>query len=163
MSAINDVKQKFFAMPQRDQMALGLLVIAVVLFGFYQLAWAPLVDKEKSLTSANASLRTSVANVQQLATEYKKLKGSGSATASSASLPRLIDSTARANQLKLGRVQPNSTGDVQVRFDDAVFDQVLTWLNELESKHGVTIKELNINPGKDTGLVNANVRLGGAA
>jgi general secretion pathway protein M len=59
----------------------------------------------------------------------------------------------------MSRFQPGSSGDVQVRLDNAAFDQVIRWLNDLESTQGVTTRELVIAQGSAAGLVNVSVRL----
>ena len=112
------------------------------------------------LTLQNKSAAESLHNVQALAEEYKTLKKSGAGqSGQKQNLTRLIDSTVKKNQLNMSRFQPSSSGDVQVRFENAVFNNIITWINELESEHGAVVKDLSITKGSASGLVNVSVRL----
>jgi general secretion pathway protein M len=145
----------------RDQAMLALLAAAVLLYVLYQLLWHPLAMANQHLLEKNATATRSLASIAQLAAQYRELQQSGAQNSAgqSESLTQLVDATVASNGLHMSRFQPGSSGDVQVRLDNASFDQVLRWLHELETKHGVTIRELGISPGAASGLVNISVRL----
>jgi general secretion pathway protein M len=145
----------------RDQAMLGVLAAALVVYMLYQMLWQPLAESNRNLARQNESVAKSVANLNQLAAQYRELqKTNGPAGAGQGeTLTQLVDQSVASNQLHMSRFQPGSSGDVQVRFDNASFDQVLRWLSELESKHAVTLREFSASPGSDTGLVNVSVRL----
>lgn len=145
----------------RDQAMLVVLAAALLLYLLYQMLWQPLATSNRNLERQNAAAAQSLANMNQLAAKYRELqKANGPANASEGeTLTALVDQSVAANQLHMSRFQPGSSGDVQVRFDNVSFDQVLRWLNELESKHGVTLREYGISPGSGPGLVNVSVRL----
>jgi general secretion pathway protein M len=145
----------------RDQAMLVLLAAALVLYMLYQTFWHPLAASNRNLAQQNESIAKSVANMSQLAAQYRELqKASGPGSGSQGeTLTQLVDETVASNQLHMSRFQPGSSGDVQVRFDNASFDQILRWLSELESKHGVTLREYGVSPGSGPGLVNVSVRL----
>ena len=145
----------------RDQAMLVLLAAALLLYMLYQMLWHPLAAANRNLERQNAAVAQSVANMNQLAAQFRELqKANGPAAASGGeTLTQLVDETVAANQLHMSRFQPGSSGDVQVRFDNASFDQILRWLHELENKHGVTLREFGVSPGSGPGLVNVSVRL----
>jgi general secretion pathway protein M len=145
----------------RDQAMLALLVAALLLYVLYQVLWQPLASSNRRLVSQNTAATQSLANMNQLAAKYRELQlGNAKNNASGGeSLTQLVDETVASNNLHMSRFQPGSSGDVQVRLDNANFDQVLRWLHELENKHSVTIRELGISPGSGSGLVNISVRL----
>lgn len=152
---------RFRQLGLRDQAMLMVLAAALALYMLYQLLWHPLAKANDNLAQQNAGLLRSLANVSQLAAQYNELKKLNAQNngAQGSSLTQLVDDTVAANQLHMSRFQPGSTGDVQVRFDNASFDQVMRWLNELESKDGVVLREFGISPGSGAGLVNVSVRL----
>lgn len=145
----------------RDQAMLVLLAAAMLLYVLYQMLWHPLAAANSSLAAQNAAVAKSLASVNQLAAQYRELQKSSAQDNSGQgeTLTQLVDQTVAGNQLHMSRFQPGSSGDVQVRLDNASFDQVLRWLGELESKHGVTLREFGIAPGSGPGLVNVSVRL----
>ena len=145
----------------RDQSMLALLAAAVLLYVLYQMLWRPLAVANEHLQQQNAGATKSLANITQLAAQYRELQQGDAQNNPSAgeTLTQLVDTTVASNGLHMSRFQPGSSGDVQVRLDNAGFDQVLRWLHELETKHSVTIRELGISPGSASGLVNISVRL----
>jgi general secretion pathway protein M len=145
----------------RDQAMLVVLAAALLLYMLYQVFWHPLATANRNLAQQNAAVANSLATMNQLAAQYRELQkanGPGN-TSAGETLTQLVDETVASNQLHMSRFQPGSSGDVQVRFDNASFDQVLRWLSELESKHGVTLREFGVSPGSGPGLVNVSVRL----
>jgi general secretion pathway protein M len=150
---------KFRELSLRDQAMLMVLALALVLYIFYQAAWRPLATANANLVRGNAALRDSLQAVTSLAAEYQQLQQAGVRGAvSQETLAQLLDRTVAANQLQMSRFQPGSTGDVQIRFDNSSFDQVVRWLHQLESE-GVTVRDLAISPGAAAGLVSVSVRL----
>lgn len=153
------LQDKFRELSLRDQAMLILLAVTLALYVFYQAAWRPLAQSNASLARGNAVLRESVQSMTALAAEYQQLRQSGArGNASAESLAQLLDRTAAAHQLQMSRFQPGQTGDVQIRFDNASFDQSARWLAQLESE-GVNVRDLAISPGASTGLVNISIRL----
>lgn len=145
----------------RDQAMLAVLAAAVLLYVLYQLLWHPLATANANLARQNGAISQSLASMNQLAAQYRELQKSTTTNdvAAGVTLTQLVDQTVASNGLHMSRFQPGSGGDVQVRFDNANFDQMLRWLNELESKDGVVLREVGISPGSGPGLVNVSVRL----
>jgi general secretion pathway protein M len=144
----------------RDQAMLALLGAVLLLYVSYLALWRPLAAANRHLRQQNLAAADSLGAVTQLAAQYRELqKNQGAQRARSENLTQLIDRSVAANQLHMSRFQPGSGGDVQVRLDNAPFDQVLRWLYQLESAEAVTIRELAVAPGAGSGLVNVSVRL----
>ena len=148
-------------MSMRDQAMLALLAGVLLLYVLYQLLLHPLAAANQRLENQNAAAQKSLAAVTQMAAELRALQQGNAqiAGAQNENLTQLIDRTVAGNSLRMSRFQPGSSGDVQVRLDNMTFDQVLRWLNELESGQAVTIRELVIAPGSAAGLVNVSARL----
>ena len=152
---------QFRELSLRDQAMLYVLAAAVAAFLLVQIAWRPLANANRNLQQANVALRDSVQNMAQLAAEYRQLQQAGARGGAQGpeSLAQLLDRTIAAQQLQMSRFQPGSVGDVQVRFDNSAFDQIVRWLYQLESENGVTVRDLSVAPGAAPGLVNVSVRL----
>ena len=86
--------------------------------------------------------------------------GSGSA-GSGQSLVVIIDRTARASGLgsHLKRNQPDGDGALRLRLEDAPFDNLVGWLAELETQHGVRVNTASFDRAGATGRVNCSLRL----
>ncbi len=151
---------KWQQLNRRDQSMLILLAAAVLVYVLYQVLWHPLAASNANLQTQNEAAASSLKNIAQLAAEYRELQKSNSQNAASTeNLTQLIDRTVAANNLHMSRFQPGEHDDVQVRLDNADFDQVLRWLHQLESDYTVTIRDLAVAPGSGSGLVNVSVRL----
>jgi type II secretory pathway component PulM len=61
--------------------------------------------------------------------------------------------------LQVSRLQPNSRGDIQVRLENAVFDDLLAWLDDVENREGLLVTEIAITRSGATGRVNATIRI----
>lgn len=158
--------QKWFnKLEAREQLLLMLGSTLVGIYLLYLLLWNPITNKRDNLIVQNQAVAQSLGTVRSLATEYKALKKSGAASKSAVgeNLSRIVDSSVARNQLKMNRFQPSSSGDVQVRFENAVFNNIVAWLYELESEYAIEVKELSLTPGAGSGLVNVSVRLHGNA
>jgi general secretion pathway protein M len=155
----------FNNLESREQMILLAGGVCVGLYLLYLLLWNPIVSKRDDLIVQNQAVAQSLASVRGLAAEYKALKKSGAAGKSpvGSNLSRIVDSSVARNQLKMNRFQPSSSGDVQVRFENAVFNNIVGWLYELETEYAIEVKELSVTPGAAAGLVNVSVRLHGNA
>jgi type II secretory pathway component PulM len=133
----------------------------LALYVVYMLAWRPLAQGNDMLARQNAAAALSLENTTRLAAEYRVLqqRAAQGGQQSQSSLTEVVDRSVKAHQLQMSRFQPGSSGDVQVRLDNAVFDHVLRWLHQLESGEGVSVRELSLSRGADAGLVNVSVRL----
>jgi general secretion pathway protein M len=154
------MQQWFNQLKRQEQLLLIALAAVLVIYLIVVLIWRPMATSVDSLRLQNEQSQQSLQQVKQLAAEYKLLEQSGTSRSSSKpNLTRLIDGTVKKHQLKMSRFQPSSSGDVQVRFENAGYNNILAWLNELENSHGVLIKDLSITLGAGSGVVNVSVRM----
>ena len=154
--------QKWFnSLPRRQQLAVSVAAAVVLFYLLFALVWQPMATSVDTLKRQNKAAEQSLQNIKALVAEHQQLQQSGTAQigGSRQTLTRLIDSTARSNQLSMSRLQPSSSGDVQVRFENVEFNRILAWLNQLEMANGIVIKDLSISPTAAAGAVNISVRL----
>lgn len=152
---------KFNDLNRREQTILIVGGIFVVAYLLYVLVYAPLSKSQTDLAQQNDRARDTIAESKALVAEFKRLEQSGanSAKGSGQSLSQIVDTTVAKNNLSMKRFQPNASGDAQVRFEGAVFNNVVSWLYELESAYSVIVKDISISPGRAEGLVDVSVRL----
>jgi general secretion pathway protein M len=155
------MQQWFNNLTRQEQLMLLLGSFAVLVYIIYVIILRPLSDKADLLATQNVAAAQTLATVKALAEEYKQLEKSGASAGSNqkSNLTRLIDSTVKKNNLVMQRFQPSSSGDIQVRLENAVFNDVVAWLGELELDYLVVIKDLSITPAQGSGIVNVSVRL----
>ena len=155
------MKNWFSQFNQREQLSLLLLAIALVAYLFYVMLWAPLSNSRDQLELQNRGVAASLQRVDAMVSEVMQLRGSEGRSSSGPrrNLTSLINQSTSRMQLAVTRLQPNSRGEIQVRFEAAAFDDLLQWLHEMESGEGLLVRELSVAQAGSPGRVNATVRL----
>ncbi len=153
------MREWFLALNQREQMSVMALGVAVVLYVLFQFVWSPLALKRESLAQQNTAVAESLVRVDAMVSELKALRDSGAGAGTRRNLTRLINQSTARLELPVSRLQPNSRGEIQVRLENAAFDDLLKWLHEMEYREGLLVREVSITQGGATGRVNATVRM----
>jgi len=153
------MKAWFSALNQREQLSLLLLAVAVFLYVLFAVIWLPLAEKRDSLITQNTAISGSLTRVDAMVSELQQLRASGSKKNSRRNLTSLINRSTGSLKLPVSRLQPNSRGEIQVRFESVVFDDVLGWLYEMEYKEGLLVRDVSITETGTAGRVNATVRI----
>lgn len=140
--------------------------VLVVLAIFYGGVWRPLSERVENLHGTVAEQRELRLWMREAAREADRLRGAGAATgAVGGSLLSIADRTAK--QAGLGnavrRVEPEGTGKVRIRLEQAAFDDLTRWLERLARESGVRVESITVNSGQRPGLVDARLTLEGAA
>lgn len=152
------MKQFYTNMTARERQMVVSAVVFVVLFIIYQ-AWTSFTAHSDNLQRRVANQQNTVAWMQQAAREVKSLRGSevvGERPKGKQLLLGLIDRTAKQNQLagNLQKVQPEGEQGVRVWMENAAFNQVVSWLDVLQYKHGLVVSDVSMD-GQDTaGMIN---------
>jgi general secretion pathway protein M len=137
--------------------AITLLVMSV-----YFLGWEPFINRLHELQESTQRKQLDLAWMQNAAKEVKQLQATQTAPvsfASGQSLLGVIDRSAKAKQLgdSMKRVQPDGTSKARVWLENAKFDVVISWLEELERRHGVGIVTITFEKQAEEGLVDARI------
>jgi len=153
------VKAWFAQLNQREQMSVLALGLAVALYLIYVLLWSPLASKRDSLELQNHNVAGTLQRVDAMVSELLHLRDTGVQAGSRRNLTSLINQSTSRMQLQVSRLQPNSRGEIQVRMENAAFDDVLAWLHEMEYREGLLVREVSITQAGAVGRVNATVRI----
>ena len=149
----------FLQLNQREQVSLLVLGLAMGLYLLYMLVWSPLESARDSLAQQNAGVATSLQRVDAMVSEITRLRESGASPGARRNLTSLINQSTSALALPVSRLQPNSRGEIQVRLENAAFDDLLTWLYQMEYREGLLVREVSVTQAGSVGRVNATVRI----
>jgi len=144
---------------EREQAYLLAAVAAVFLYALYVGLWRPVAGMRDDMQARNKATEASLSRVQAMASELKQLQESGDAT-QARNMNQLINASTADVGIRPTRIQPNSRGETQIRFENVGFDQLMRWMHRMEFDEGIAIKEVAINQGDRGGQVKATVRLG---
>ncbi|MFT4614216.1 MAG: general secretion pathway protein M [Bacteroidia bacterium] len=152
----------FLGLNQREQLSVMILTVVLGLYVLYMFAWSPLADRRNTLGVQNAAVTESLGRVDAMVSELLSLRKNGAESPAKRNLTSLISQSTRNLKLSVSRLQPNSRGEVQVRLENASFDDLLTWLHQMEYRDGLLVHEVSITESGSVGRVNATVRIGEA-
>lgn len=156
------MKQWFYSLPRRDQLALAVLLLVLGLWLIFKVALGPAAAAREQMADNNRSAAALLARVDAKVTELQALRSLGE-NEGGGNITALVSRSAEAAGLAISRLQPNSRGEVQVRFEGADFDRLLGWLAQVEGDQQLTVVDASIAQAGRAGGVNATLRLAGGA
>jgi len=156
------MKDWFQQLAPRERLLIGAATILTLVAMIMLLGIRPML-------AARALAEKNVADKQQLLTDLEGVAsrfGPVSGTPTSApgagqSLVVLVDRTTRSHGLGafLKRNQPDGDTRIRLRFENAPFDSMIGWLEELQAKYALTAESASIDTGREAGRVNCNLVL----
>ena len=160
---IDRLRGKYDRLSARDRLLVtigtALFLLLLLLFA----VWMPLdqrVDRLRDTVDRQLALR---AWMSDAAREVQQLRASGDSTQrmEDQSLLAFTDRTAREAGLAgaLRRVEPEGNDRVRIVLEQASFDTVATWLEQLVERFRVRIANITVERREEAGLVNVRVVL----
>lgn len=145
--------------PRERLIVLGgaaLLLLVLV----YLLAWEPVVDAHRQRADALERAHALATRIEQAAV-LVRANGAGSRVDRSTSLLAAVDRTSRSPLLGKppSRVQPEGDREVKVWIEDVSFDNLLRWLQDLETRYGIAASAAEIERSARPGLVSVRLSL----
>ncbi|MGB5279345.1 MAG: type II secretion system protein M [Gammaproteobacteria bacterium] len=164
MKQLHDLHNWFHGLQQRErQLVLGASVVVIVTLG-YLIIWEPV---HKSIDEQTRKLHSQIGIqqwMQNAAKEVKVLKASGSPSKkinSTQPVTLVVEQSAATAGIKpyLSRLESTSDKGARVTIDAASFDQLLLWLNTLQTQYGINVTSANLDRDDKPGTVNARMTL----
>lgn len=143
----------------RDQLALLVLAGALGAWLFVQVVFIELDGRRARLSEGNLALANKLNRVDLKVEQLAALRAGGGGR--QVNLTRTLNQASEANGLAVKRLQPNSRGEVQIRFEGVDFDGVLRFLEQIEGTAGLTVLDASISSAGRSGGVNATLRFTG--
>lgn len=153
------MKEWFSQLNQREQMSVFVLSLVVVLYLLYMFVWSPLDTRREELTLQNNAIAESRVRVDAMVSQLLQLREKGASPGAKRNLTSVINQSTARLKLPVMRLQPNSRGEIQVRLENASFDDVLKWLHQMEYSESLLVREVSLTPTGPAGLVNVTVRI----
>ncbi|MDA7584916.1 type II secretion system protein M [Luminiphilus sp.] len=143
---------------RREQIYLLSMTLAVGAWLVVQMILLPASAARQQMALNNEVASQVLSRVDAKATRLMALR---SATESSdrSSLTAAISRISNLEGLVVRRLQPNSRGEVQVRFEAVTYDALAKWLYRLEVTEGLLVIDASIVRSSGLGGVNATIRV----
>lgn len=154
------MREWFNSQSPRDQMAILLLTGFLLVFSVFQFALMPMSENRAQMALNNGVASAQLSRVEAKVSRLLSLRDAGSAGQND-NLSSTLSAAAQNAGLTVKRLQPNSRGEVQVRFEGADFDALLQWLQTVEGNEGLRIIDASVSDAGRSGGVNATLRVRG--
>ncbi|MDH5189808.1 MAG: type II secretion system protein M [Gammaproteobacteria bacterium] len=157
------MKEWFNNLEQRERRYVSIGSIAVLIMLVYALLWAPFLEEVKKLNSQVNGHRDTLSWMQnntQLIKSTNPAASTGTVNRDQ-SLIAVIGETTKNSAMSqsVKRVEENKDNSVRVWLEKAPFDQMIIWLESLQTRYGANITSINIDNQSEVGVVNARLTL----
>ncbi|NMT64938.1 type II secretion system protein GspM [Marinobacter orientalis] len=165
--AVGKLIARYDQLSRRDQQALTVLAIAVLLGILYFAIWTPAVNfHDDALSEREQSAELLVwleANRDSLERLSGAAGGPGTSTVDTPedgrALMSLVTRSAGEAGLSLQRFEPSGDNAIRVWLEGAPFTEVASWLEQLNTGHGVQIDQASMDRQNDPGMVSVRLTL----
>ncbi len=159
------MKAWFLRFTLREQLMLLAMAVAIVTYIVVALVLVPMEQQRRERSARNVATAEALGRVDAMVTELEALRGSGnrSARGGNRNLTALLNRSVAGYGLQISRLQPNSQGAVQVRFESVPLEPLLRWIHRLETADGLLVQELSMSQVSAAGYVSVSLRVSGAA
>ncbi|WP_421842519.1 type II secretion system protein GspM [Marinobacter algicola] len=166
--AVGKLITQYDQLPRRDQQALSVLAVAILLGILYFGVWRPAtgfhdeaVDARERATELLAWLETNRKSLERLSSAGTSQGGAagGDTPADGRALMALVTRSASEAGLSLQRFEPSGEDAIRVWLEGAPFTEVASWLERLNTGHGVEIDQASMDRQNDPGIVSVRLTL----
>ena|SRR5210317_919071 len=151
------MKKWFVTRPHNEQVSLAVLAGALLVYGLWMGVLGPLQNAREEAIMQNIRAAEVKQRVNAMVAEIQRLRGTG-ATQVKANLLTLVNQISQSQSLPISRIQPSSNGELQVRFESVLFNDVVAFLHQLETVEGAIVREVALTQ-TTADLVSATIRL----
>jgi general secretion pathway protein M len=148
----------FRARTPSEQVSLVALSVVGFLYCAIVLIINPIAAARDAAVLGNTRVIESKQRVEMMAAELERLRAGGGTT-QAPNLMTLVNRVSQQLALAITRLQPSANGDLQVRFESVVFEDVLAFVYQLESVEGAIVREVTVSQAQQ-GRVSATIRFG---
>jgi general secretion pathway protein M len=121
------------------------LVLCLIVLLFVQ----PFLAKQEIY---QAKLDKSLSTYELLASNAHKFQIQVSGQSSDGPILAIVTQQAKRSNINLKRFEPDGDG-LRIWLEDAVFDDAIRWLEALNQNHNIQIKQIDVDRGEASGLV----------
>lgn len=148
----------------RDQKALQVLAVALLAFVLYFGVWRPVHRFETRQAADLAQARALMGWLKSHESEARKLARSqsgkdGGQVVDSRSLMTTVTTSAKQAGLPLARFEPSGENGMRIWLENAPFNRVAGWLEQLSSRYGIRVDQASIQRAESPGQITAHFKL----
>jgi general secretion pathway protein M len=140
---MDKLKVRFLQLSDRERRLMIVSACVLIVAIFYWGIWSPMTQSVERGQNTLSNQRSLLAWVQKNANRAAQLRSSVTTNSNfSGALPQAVNKAASAMNIAISRMQPQGQ-ELQIWVDQAPFNDVLAWLQALESA-GIQIIDLDM-------------------
>ena len=149
------------SMTPRERLMVAAASVLIVIALIWLLLLNPLYSSQEQLAQRVNSKSTLLVELQQRAASRVSQPATSNIQGLDQSIVVVIDRTTRLRGLSpyLKRNQPDGNNTVRLRFENAPFDDLATWLNEVKVGYGLNATSASIDLAGSPGRINCSIVL----
>jgi general secretion pathway protein M len=164
MKQLEEIRNWYQGLQQRERQLVLSATAVIIVTLFYLIIWEPVHKGIEEQTQKHQSLTGILQWMQNAATEVNTLRASGGAqgrTGGNQPVTLLVENSASTAGLKpfLSKLESTSDKGARVTIDAASFDQLLIWLNTLQTQYGISVTSASLDRDDKPGAVNVRMTL----
>ncbi|CAM3152060.1 type II secretion system protein GspM [Moritella viscosa] len=146
------MKAHWQQLDQKEKQLVSLLIATLLLACGYWLVWQPL-QNDISNTQRKVNVQTqTLADVKVIGQKIMNLQGGQVNHPEAGDLNQLVSLSAKRNKIMITRIQAKAD-NLQVWIDDVNFNQLTTWLEQLNKQYGIEIQNIDLSVSDKKGMV----------
>ncbi len=162
MDQLQQLKQWFRSLPQKEQWMVSGTVLFIFITLFYLVIWEPVHIGLQTERQKQQSQLEILIWMQQAANEVKTLRASGNRSTirdTNKPITLVIEQAIKNAGLKpsVNKIESSGNDGARVTLNEASFNQILVWLNTLATYNGIQVVSANIERGNEPGRANARL------
>lgn len=165
MKQLETLQNHYQNLSPRDQKLAIITIALLVITLFYTMIWEPIHDDlayQKQEQKIQQDIYVWMKNAQ---IEVESIRKSGNSTGKiikeNSPVSIVIEQSANTSGLKqyISKIESSGKNSAQIKIEDASFDQMLLWINTLNTRYGILVSSAKIERTNKEGVINARLTL----
>ncbi len=159
---LQKLRARYDHLGQRDQRALQVMALALLIALIYLAIWKPVADFRNDARADMETARDLVGWIQSQEPAARNLRAGGSGARQElreGELLRTVTESANRSGMPLQRFEPSGDRAMRIWLDAAPFTDLTQWLAHLQSEYGIGVDQASFDRTDEPGFVSARLTL----
>jgi len=159
---INSLQQRFAALPSKDRLALTVLGAFLSLLIIVYLLILPANRFADDAAKHNQQRAELLVWMQANEGAARILSGQNTGQprpSQGQSILSLASQSAQAHNISFKRFEPFAENGLRIWLDNIAFNDMLTWLTQIQKQYGIEVHQISIDRGKSSGMISAKLEV----
>lgn len=159
-SSFQGMERRYSSLSDKDRLIVNILAVVFSLFLLYQLVISPAFQY---LNGASRDYKNKLEGYEWMESQKEETKAllTKSKSEREGSLLSVASNTAKKHNLNFTNFEPDGDERLRLRLENIKFNDLVSWLGELELQQGVSAVDIAMDGGTSSGYVDVRLTLQG--